>query len=84
MKPKHHAPSSKAKSQLAKIDQAQSASPPQPFVSARASKLASLGLRTDMDLVLHLPLRYEDETPIDADCRGGISAQKRRRKWKAW
>ena len=27
-------------------------------------KLARLGLRTDMDLVLHLPLRYEDETQI--------------------
>ena len=29
-----------------------------------ADKLARLGLRTDMDLVLHLPLRYEDETKI--------------------
>ena len=28
------------------------------------SKLAKLGLRTDMDLVLHLPMRYEDETRI--------------------
>ncbi|MBQ5961592.1 ATP-dependent DNA helicase RecG [Massilia sp. ZL223] len=28
------------------------------------SKLARLGLRTDMDLVLHLPMRYEDETKI--------------------
>jgi ATP-dependent DNA helicase RecG len=27
-------------------------------------KLARLGLRTDMDLVLHLPMRYEDETEI--------------------
>ena len=27
-------------------------------------KLAKLGLRSDMDLVLHLPLRYEDETQI--------------------
>ena len=27
-------------------------------------KLARLGLRSDMDLVLHLPLRYEDETVI--------------------
>ncbi|MBC7575184.1 MAG: hypothetical protein H7244_12720, partial [Herminiimonas sp.] len=26
-----------------------------------ADKLARLGLRSDMDLVLHLPLRYEDE-----------------------
>ena len=29
-----------------------------------AGKLTRLGLRTDMDLVLHLPLRYEDETQI--------------------
>ena len=29
-----------------------------------AEKLTRLGLRTDMDLVLHLPLRYEDETQI--------------------
>jgi ATP-dependent DNA helicase RecG len=28
------------------------------------NKLEKLGLRTDMDLVLHLPMRYEDETRI--------------------
>lgn len=28
------------------------------------NKLAKLGLRTDMDLALHLPLRYEDETQV--------------------
>ncbi|MCA1856657.1 ATP-dependent DNA helicase RecG [Massilia oculi] len=28
------------------------------------SRLARLGLRTDMDLVLHLPMRYEDETKV--------------------
>ncbi|MFC7517783.1 ATP-dependent DNA helicase RecG [Herbaspirillum sp. GCM10030257] len=43
------------------------------------SKLAKLGLRTDMDLVLHLPLRYEDETRItpisEAGFMGGNSAQ---------
>jgi ATP-dependent DNA helicase RecG len=43
------------------------------------SKLAKLGLRTDMDLVLHLPMRYEDETiivPIREAClRGGQVAQ---------
>ncbi|GAA4013600.1 ATP-dependent DNA helicase RecG [Actimicrobium antarcticum] len=42
-------------------------------------KLARLGLRTDMDLVLHLPMRYEDETfvvPIrDASFMGGQSVQ---------
>ncbi len=35
-----------------------------PHISKTAEKLARLGLRTDMDLVLHLPLRYEDETQI--------------------
>ncbi|MDP5009298.1 MAG: ATP-dependent DNA helicase RecG [Glaciimonas sp.] len=32
--------------------------------NTRASKLARLGLRTDMDCVLHLPARYEDETQV--------------------
>jgi ATP-dependent DNA helicase RecG len=36
--------------------------PAQPKTTA--SKLAKLGLRSDMDLVLHLPLRYEDETQV--------------------
>jgi ATP-dependent DNA helicase RecG len=31
-----------------------------------AARLAKLGLRTDADFVLHLPLRYEDETAITA------------------
>ncbi len=43
------------------------------------SKLAKLGLRTDMDLVLHLPMRYEDETQIvtirEACLRGGHVSQ---------
>jgi ATP-dependent DNA helicase RecG len=43
------------------------------------AKLARLGLRTDMDLVLHLPMRYEDETTIvpirEACLRGGQVAQ---------
>jgi len=29
-----------------------------------AAKLAKLGLRSEVDLILHLPLRYEDETQI--------------------
>jgi ATP-dependent DNA helicase RecG len=33
---------------------------------ALAKKLAKLGLRTPGDLVLHLPLRYEDETRLTA------------------
>ncbi|PUA20885.1 ATP-dependent DNA helicase RecG [Glaciimonas sp. PCH181] len=32
--------------------------------ASRETKLARLGLRTDMDLVLHLPMRYEDETEV--------------------
>src|SRR5437899_242350 len=44
-----------------------------------AGKLAKLGVRTDMDLVLHLPLRYEDETQIlsirEASLRGGQPSQ---------
>jgi ATP-dependent DNA helicase RecG len=42
-----------------------------------AARLARLGLRTDADYVLHLPLRYEDETRITAlaDARPGVAAQ---------
>lgn len=43
------------------------------------SKLAKLGLRSDMDLVLHLPMRYEDETEVltvrEACMRGGEVSQ---------
>ena len=48
-------------------------------VVSTETKLARLGLRTDMDLVLHLPMRYEDETvvvPIREAClRGGHVSQ---------
>lgn len=40
-----------------------------------AERLKKLGLATDADLVVHLPLRYEDETkitPIDATFPGGM------------
>jgi ATP-dependent DNA helicase RecG len=38
-----------------------------PSRAAKAEeKLAKLGLRSDMDLVLHLPMRYEDETQVVA------------------
>jgi ATP-dependent DNA helicase RecG len=40
------------------------ASSPATATDKLRDKLARLGLRTDMDLVLHLPLRYEDETEI--------------------
>ncbi len=44
---------------------------------ALASRLAKLGLTRDADLVLHLPLRWEDETRITAirDLRPGFTAQ---------
>jgi ATP-dependent DNA helicase RecG len=55
----------------------QAARTAQPALSAAqksAAKLAKMGLRTDMDLALHLPLRYEDETRIlsihEASLRG--------------
>lgn len=42
-----------------------------------AARLAKLGLISDADLVLHLPLRYEDETRITtiADAAPGIPVQ---------
>jgi ATP-dependent DNA helicase RecG len=42
-----------------------------------AARLARLGLKSDADFVLHLPLRYEDETRITAlaDARPGVAAQ---------
>ncbi|MBS0308245.1 MAG: ATP-dependent DNA helicase RecG [Proteobacteria bacterium] len=42
--------------------------------SKRADKLAKLGLRTPMDLALHLPLRYEDETHILSIREAGFMA----------
>jgi ATP-dependent DNA helicase RecG len=33
-------------------------------VTKTADKLAKLGLKSDIDLVLHLPMRYEDETSL--------------------
>ncbi len=44
---------------------------------ALAEKLGRLGLRTDADLALHLPLRYEDETRITrvAEAQPGVAAQ---------
>lgn len=43
-----------------------------PVANTRASKLEKLGLRTDMDLVLHLPLRYEDETEVVSIRQAGM------------
>jgi ATP-dependent DNA helicase RecG len=50
---------------------------PQQQGNTLAGRLARLGLRTDADFILHLPLRYEDETHITAlaDARPGVAAQ---------
>jgi ATP-dependent DNA helicase RecG len=56
------------------------ASPPTPGPAAKSpaqKALEKLGLRRDIDLALHLPLRYEDETRITrlADARDGDRVQ---------
>jgi len=42
-----------------------------------AAKLSKLGIRRDLDLVLHLPLRYEDETRVTpiANAPPGLAVQ---------
>ena len=54
-----------------------SPSAPAKALSAPQKALIKLGLARDIDLALHLPLRYEDETRITAlrDAREGHSAQ---------
>ena len=54
------------------------AAEPKPADKTHAQKmLDKLGLRRDIDLALHLPLRYEDETRISrlADARDGETVQ---------
>ncbi|HTD02571.1 ATP-dependent DNA helicase RecG [Undibacterium sp.] len=50
-----------------------------PAAGKPEDKFARLGLRSDMDFVLHLPMRYEDETQVvsmrDAAFRGGSMVQ---------
>ncbi len=52
-------------------------SKPAPAKTAAQKALDKLGLRRDIDLALHLPLRYEDETRITklADARDGDLVQ---------
>jgi ATP-dependent DNA helicase RecG len=56
-----------------------SSAPPRSRASKIEEKLIKLGLRSDMDLVLHLPMRYEDETQVfsisQAETMGGQAAQ---------
>jgi len=51
--------------------------PATPALSAPQKALAKLGLTRDIDLALHLPLRYEDETQVVKlrDAREGDTAQ---------
>lgn len=53
------------------------APPPPPPKSGPQKAMEKLGLRRDIDLALHLPLRYEDETRLTpiAALRDGSSAQ---------
>jgi len=50
---------------------------PSSAASSLAAKLAKLGIRRQFDLVLHLPLRYEDETRLTAvaDAHEGAPVQ---------
>lgn len=72
-------PTSLSRATKAAKPSAVSAAPPGiPFATpAIAEKLAKLGLTREADLVLHLPLRYEDETRITnvRDALPGIAAQ---------
>lgn len=59
------------------MPQPQAAPSPAPAKSAPQRAMEKLGLLRDIDLALHLPLRYEDETrltPVDA-LRDGDTAQ---------
>ena len=51
--------------------------PAAPASTGPQKALAKMGLRRDIDLALHLPLRYEDETRITAlrDARDGETIQ---------
>jgi ATP-dependent DNA helicase RecG len=62
---------------MASAPPAPAATPSRPAASAAEKALAKLGLLRDIDLALHLPLRYEDETrvvPI-AELRDGQTGQ---------
>jgi ATP-dependent DNA helicase RecG len=52
-------------------------SSPESAPSSLKAKLAKLGIRREFDLVLHLPLRYEDETRLTpiAEAREGAPVQ---------
>jgi ATP-dependent DNA helicase RecG len=57
-------PSSRSAERRAPAKAAQGKAPAAADGAGRETQLAKLGLRTDLDFVLHLPLRYEDETRL--------------------
>ncbi len=67
------------KSASAKASTKKNAKAPAKAPTKASDKLAKLGLRKDMDFILHLPMRYEDETQIlsmrEASLRGGSQVQ---------
>jgi len=73
-KKKASADSTKTATATATAAKAAKSAPPLSNAQKALNKLAKLGLRSDMDLALHLPLRYEDETQVmsihDASLRG--------------
>jgi len=60
-----------ARSGVEKAAQSRNSASP---LTPRASLLAKLGIRSRLDLVLHLPLRYEDETTLTPIAQAGEGA----------
>ncbi|HLF25699.1 MAG TPA: OB-fold nucleic acid binding domain-containing protein, partial [Anaerolineae bacterium] len=63
-----------ARTRRARAGSARAAPKPSSLLAPRSALLAKLGIRSELDLVLHLPLRYEDETsltPIGQAREGG-------------
>lgn len=74
-----NASESAQKSASSKASTKKNAKAPTKTPTKASDKLAKLGLRKDMDFILHLPMRYEDETQIlsmrEASLRGGSQVQ---------
>ncbi|MFZ4529023.1 MAG: ATP-dependent DNA helicase RecG [Undibacterium curvum] len=74
-----NASESAQKSASSKASTKKNAKAPAKAPTKASDKLAKLGLRKDMDFILHLPMRYEDETQIlsmrEASLRGGSQVQ---------
>ena len=76
-KPIKSAKRAKAAKSAKPAKQPAAAAPPGPFAPSIGAKLAKLGIFNHADLILHLPLRYEDETRITpiAELVDGVFAQ---------